>query len=334
MRARCLTAVLAGVVLMLGACSSPGPSRTKSQDVAPGPAPAAAPRGGSPGCGKPLPPTTEVSADRDGVRLRYRLNVPRGFTNATPAPVVLNFHGLGSNAFMQDVYSRLPLVGGERGFIVVTPSSSTGLPGWVLPGLKGEDVADDGAEVKAAGLLLDHLEATLCVDSGREFATGMSNGAGMASALVCGLRGRLAAVAPVSGVNIAEPCPNPRPTSIVAFHGTGDQVIPYDGGPVSVRANYSGVATPDWLRDLRLPSVVDTMDRWARSLGCGRPVQVRVAKDIRLRRYPGCRDGATVSLYTVRGGGHTWPGSLPFSRATTTSIDATDVMLTAFEKAS
>ncbi len=39
-----------------------------------------------------------------------------------------------------------------------------------------------------------------------------------------------------------------------------------------------------------------------------------------------CREGAEVVLYTIYGGGHSWPGSAMPSEITTQDINATDVI--------
>jgi polyhydroxybutyrate depolymerase len=55
-----------------------------------------------------------------------------------------------------------------------------------------------------------------------------------------------------------------------------------------------------------------------------------VATDITRREYPNCADDAAVVLYTIEGGGHTWPGGKPlpewFVGPTSNSIDATSLM--------
>ncbi|ETK35109.1 alpha/beta hydrolase family esterase [Microbispora sp. ATCC PTA-5024] len=263
-----------------------------------------------------------------GRTLGFLLTLPAGFPNTSPAPLVLNYHGLGSNAVQQDAYTRLPVAGSNLGYIVVTPESASGLPGWILPGFGR--FADPDIEIKAAAALLDHLEATLCVDTTREFATGMSNGAGMAAALVCGLDGRLAAVAPVSGLTIARPCAHPRPTTIVAFHGTGDRVVPFDGGPVHLSGRIRGYQVPAWLSRVRLPSFETTLARWTRAMGCRPSSTSRPAPDVTLRTFP-CAGGATVEAYVVDGGGHTWPGGIALDAlGRTARLDATGLILQAF----
>jgi len=55
-----------------------------------------------------------------------------------------------------------------------------------------------------------------------------------------------------------------------------------------------------------------------------------VATDVTRRTYTNCADDAAVVLYTVRGGGHTWPGGKPlpewFVGPTSSAIDATSLM--------
>ena len=87
--------------------------------------------------------------------------------------------------------------------------------------------------------LLNAVEAELCIDSARVFSTGFSVGAGLSVRLACDLSDRIAAIAPVSGVyfppfnprRIPEPgCLSTRPVPVIAFHGTADPGVPFEGG--------------------------------------------------------------------------------------------------------
>jgi polyhydroxybutyrate depolymerase len=55
-----------------------------------------------------------------------------------------------------------------------------------------------------------------------------------------------------------------------------------------------------------------------------------VSGDVTRVEYTGCAGNASVVLYTIQGGGHTWPGgkALPewFVGRTAQSIDATSLM--------
>ena len=52
---------------------------------------------------------------------------------------------------------------------------------------------------------------------------------------------------------------------------------------------------------------------WADELGPTKslrpqPLDTQIAADVTRRSYVGCADNADVQLYTIHGGGHTWPG--------------------------
>ncbi len=253
----------------------------------------------------------------------FLLTLPEG---DGPHPVLLNLHGLGSTAREQAAYSRLPRVGGRRGYIVATPQVAKDRLAWTLPHGFGPD--DTGF----LGALLDRLEQRLCVDRRREFAAGLSYGGAMATALVCGLDGRLAGVAAVGGVNIVRPCRDPEPATLVAFHGTADRVVPYRGGHPLRDA-------PGDLRKLAdlvtLQPVEQVTGGWADALGCPSAATTAPAPGVRLRTWTGCARGARVHLYTISGGGHTWPGPIEVSTlgATNRHLDATRLILDAFDAA-
>jgi polyhydroxybutyrate depolymerase len=330
---RTLPIAALALVTALAACSSSGAgesnasSRSTSTTTG-GPARDASP---SAGCKDPAGPATEETIEVAGTARRYHLALPDD--PKRPAPVVLDLHGLGESAEQHVAYSQLSKTGPKAGAIVVTPSSDNPANSWALPPLGSKD-----ADFMRA--ILDHVEATRCVDRNREVAAGISNGAALSVGLICALDGRLAAVYPVSGVNTLRPCADAKPTTIVAFHGTKDGVIPYQGGKL-----FGGV--PGGTENPRLKSLVNGAGRalvdrvqlqpvetavagWAQQFGCGpTPTDQPIGKDVRHRTYHGCAGGVTVQLYTVDGGGHTWPGAIPVPRlgATTATIDATKIIV-------
>ncbi|WP_157253691.1 alpha/beta hydrolase family esterase [Nonomuraea typhae] len=250
-----------------------------------------------------------------GLNRRYLLALPaRG---RGPWPIVLNLHGLGSNAARQALRSRLPQAGAARGYAVVTPQVAPRRMAWTLPGYYGPD--DTGYLTT----LLDTLVAKGCAVKGQQFAAGMSYGGAMSAALVCGMNGRLAAVAPVAGFNVVPPCEEARPTTIIAFHGTGDQTVPYRGGHPFARSD-SRLRT--LARLVTLPAVESTARKWAAIMGCGAAVTSRVRPGVRLRAWRGCREEASVRLYTIGGAGHVWPRPGSGGR-----IDAAELILNAFD---
>jgi polyhydroxybutyrate depolymerase len=90
--------------------------------------------------------------------------------------------------------------------------------------------------------------------------------------------------------------------SVIAFQGTSDPLMPYAGGGVARRRG-------------RVMSAQRSIGFWGTVAGCSGEVTTRDEPDrvtdgtrVRVTSFNGCRDGRAVELYTIEGGGHTWPG--------------------------
>ena len=265
------------------------------------------------------PGTTEATFDHNGVDRTYRVTIPESENAAAGAPVVVNLHGFTSTAEQQDLISGLPETAGERGYVVVSPQGlDTPVPigdGVVAPFWNIAPTVDvsqlDEADLEAADdigfihALLDQLETDLCLDAEREYLTGMSNGAAMATALICTDDERFAAAAPVAGAVFVSDCSAGDLTPILAIHGDADVLAPYGGGDV--------FGFP-----LDLPAAVDQLTELAALGGCEPEAELEsIGEDVEHRSWPSCADDAEVELYTVLGGGHTWPGSELFEDGVT-----------------
>jgi polyhydroxybutyrate depolymerase len=280
------------------------------------------------GCKRQATPgVTTQHVTVDGTDREYLLSVPTDYSPKRPAPLIFDFHGLGSDMHEQATYSRLDEQAGARGYVVITPDGQ-GEPTqrWSLVRAAGAN--PDVAFVQA---MLTATNRALCIDARRVYATGISNGAMFSTVLACALPGRLAAIAPVAGVNATKVCdPGTPPVSVLAFHGTADPIVPYQGGDY-----FSGAAAARTPGRPQAQPVDDAIAAWAAFDGCGTPPTTRfVADDVQRVAFPKCPKDGTVELYRVVGGGHTWPGSpaVRTSRlgSTTASIDATSLMLDFF----
>jgi polyhydroxybutyrate depolymerase len=257
-----------------------------------------------------------------GVERPYLLHVPASYNPLRPTPLVISLHAGATWPAHQQNLSHWNKLADENGFIVVYPSGTPQLLGvarvWrTWP----EGVLMD---VQFISALIDTLEATYNIDQARIYADGMSNGGGMVFGLSCTLSGRIAAVGMVAAAQQLPSswCTARRPVPMIAFHGNADPLVPYNGGRLGDPFN---PVRPVY------PPVRDFVANWARRNRCaGNPVESMVARDAARTEYPDCAEGATVVLYTLRGGGHSWPGGKPPPRwrvgATNTSIDATSVL--------
>ncbi len=321
---RRLRATVSVVLLLVGvasACSGGGSEEGSARggnptDSAATPSSSATPTGTpSTGCGT-LPATESVEAPPGDAVVTlgdrsYRLGIPADYDRDRPVPLVMNLHGSGSNALEQTTYSEMAARAGERGWITVTPDAIGGK--WEL--------APTGADDEFLTAVFDQVTAGYCVDLDRVHLTGMSLGAWKAAATACAHADRFASIALVTVEVHPSDCP---PMSVVAFHGTADTVVPYGEG-----ADPGVVVTGP---NAGLPGARGNMAGWASAAGCGAEPQVQqIGSDVEHWTYPGCPDGRGVELYSIEGGGHTWPGASIDIGPTTQTIDSTDIALDWFE---
>ncbi len=326
--------VLSGAGCSSGSSNATGTAATSTTSPA---NPAAVAPVPSSGCGTSsvrAGETKETLAAPAGERWYFR-HVPPAHDGTTPVPLVLDLHGYSEGATVHQLMSGLGGFGDEHGFVTITPQGTGPVAQW--------DTALDGPDVKFVGDLLDTVEEQLCVDTMRIYVTGLSNGAFMTSAVACAYSERVAAVAPVAGVRDLPGCHFDRAVPIVAFHGTADGYVSFEGGlgekgldlpaPDGSGRSIRDVAGPEQLRDAGgTKSVPEIMQAWGHRNGCGRGAKEHsVAADVVEVAYD-CPPAAATELYRIEGGGHSWPGS-DFSVSigkivgkTTTSVSADEIM--------
>ena len=252
-----------------------------------------------------------------GQKREYLLYVPRSYDRSKPTPLVISMHAAAMWPAAQMETSQWNRVAESQGFIAVYPAGIGG---------GGPRIwhADGGAglkrDVRFISDLIDALQAAYNIDPARIYANGLSNGGGMSFVLSCTLSDRIAAVGMVGAAHLLPWtwCTDHRPVPMIAFHGTADPVTPYHGGLT-------------WITRQVFPSIPDWTANWARRNRCGTsPVKSVVAADVSRLEYPGCADDAAVVLYTIQGGGHSWPGGTPLAEwmvgPTSNGVDASSQM--------
>jgi len=250
--------------------------------------------------------------------------VPGSYDRAKPTPLVISMHAAMNWPSFQMNLSRWNHAADEHGFIVVYPAGAGGGPkSWSM---KGQRTPSRMPDVVFISELIDTLQASYNIDPARIYANGMSNGGGMAFALSCTLSHRIAAVGAVAAAETLpwSWCQDSRPVPMIAFHGTADRFTPYHGGKV-------------WLAPEPFPSIPEWTASWARRNRCApAPIESPAAADATRLEYTDCANHASVVLYAIRGGGHTWPGGTPMAEwmvgPTSRSIDATSVMWAFFQE--
>jgi len=156
--------------------------------------------------------------------------------------------------------------------------------------------------------MLDQLALKYSVDTRRIYATGLSDGGFMALRVGCNMADRVAAIA---AVGAAMPktmiCLPARPVPALFINGTDDPIVPDNGGTYK----------PGHFHVL---SAEDSTKTWAKFDRCEeKPAQDKLpssdkgGKETKTFTYSACKDNAQVMLYSVKGGGNTWPGGEPYT---------------------
>jgi polyhydroxybutyrate depolymerase len=252
-----------------------------------------------------------------GLLRSVAVHVPPSYDPTIGMPLVLDIHGFTSDAVQEQLLSGMPAKADAEGFVTMQPFG-LGVPrsfnAGVCCGVAAATHVDDVAFISK---LIDKASEELCIDPARIYVTGMSNGGFLSHRLGCELSERIAAIAPVAGTLGISSCQPSRPMPVMAFNGTADSLVPYEGSP-----------------SLGFMSVPDAFAGWAARDGCvGSPVVTFAQGDASCQTYDDCDGGAEVTLCTIDGGGHTWPGGIaipPFGK-TSGDISATDAMWAFFQ---
>jgi polyhydroxybutyrate depolymerase len=271
-----------------GNCSTPG-----GADV---------PRGSDEAGKRGLPEMIRRTLKHGGAERFYEVHVPPQYREGTPTPVVLVWHGGGGFPEAVATQSHMNEVSDRHGFLVAYPAGSGVFKSRLLTfnagsccGYAQNKGIDD---VGFAAALIDDLARAYSVDQKRVYSTGISNGAMMSYRLACELPERIAAIGPVSGVLGVEGKGAGRPVSVIHFHGTDDENSPYQGG--KGRHSFSRV-------DFR--PVSDVVRFWVERNGCPANARGKASRgDAEMTSWGPCKGGTDVVLWTLKGGGHAWPG--------------------------
>jgi polyhydroxybutyrate depolymerase len=261
----------------------------------------------------------------------FAVHLPPGYDSKQHYPVVILLHSLNQDAAEMARLTHFNEFADKDSIIAVYPNAVGGHwnigaaeavvyrrgpyrrpgiwgPGYPPPGprpVPGErrEGAPRNPDLPFFNRMLDKLVTKYSVDTRRIYATGLGEGGFMALRIGCNMADRVAAIATVAA---AMPrtlnCVPARPVPALLMNGTDDPIVHYDGGRYK-----------DGL--LHLLSAEDSAKQWARLNHCSeKPTESKVpplqkgGKDTRVYLFDGCQENAQVALYSVKGGGHTWPG--------------------------
>lgn len=273
--------------------------------------------------------SVEESIGVGGVWRTYVLHVPPTLPASTPVPLLLMLHGGGGTGRQMERLAGFSQLADRAGSIAVYPDGvgRSWNDGRGDPHITAQrERIDDVAFIAA---LIGALSQRYRIDSRRVYVTGISNGGFMAQLLAARLSSRVVAIAPVAagmGPSVAASLHPEQPVSVLVMNGTADPLVPYGGGPV---ARDRGATIP----------TSEIVSKWAAVNRCaGNPTTVSLpdgnsadGSRVKVTTYSACAQRTEVVLYTIEGGGHTWPGGAQYLPArligpVNRDIDATEVI--------
>lgn len=294
------TLALAGALALIASCAPPPPSGTISPtDTSTA---AAVPTGSS-----------SQTITVDGLRRSFLVYRPATLPLTQPVPLVLMIHGGGGTAAAAERSYGWDTEADTGHFLVAYPDGIN--HGWSVGGgcchfTASPTVEDDVAFVSQLVVTLSH---ELPINPAQVYATGISEGGMMSYRLAC-QTSVFTAIGPDSATLLGD-CPSPTPTSVIHIHGTADTRIPYDGSAGSGVHRIHGPAIP------ALNTAWRTTDR------CSPPSTTRSGTVT--TSTAACADGRDVTLVTIDGAGHQWPGAACNLRCTTGTADPPSTALNA-----
>lgn len=230
----------------------------------------------------------ELTIDFGGTDRAYDVQIPASYDNTVALPLLFDLHGYGGSKSQQGSSSGFAELAESVGFIVVRPQGTGVLASWNAgDGCCGNAQNNDLDDVGLMRAIADAVQQAACVDPGRIYATGLSNGGAMSHRLACEAADVFAAVAPVSYPLDFDPfdqCQPARPIPVMHAHGTSDLIVPYNGS-------------------FTAPSTPESFAYWASVNGCtADPILTFEQGSSRCETYDSCADGVSVTLCTVSGG--------------------------------
>jgi polyhydroxybutyrate depolymerase len=280
----------------------------------------------------------------DGLERTFHIHIPSSYSKSVSLPLLIALHGRGGNGESMILVTRKGFdnMADRDGFIVVYPD---GIEMNWNDGRMDEEANDRAhrENINDTGFisaLIDTLIKDYNIDPKRVYITGISNGAIMSYRLACELSDKITAIAPVDGSipnMLLHECSPTMPVSVLAINNVNDPLIPYEGGEIFGHFHIVKLGM--------VLSVKESIMFWVNQNKClAAPIIAeepdRDPKDgTRVTRtdYGGGIKGTEVILYSVDGGGHTWPGGFQYLPVwligkTSRDIDANEVIWDFFKK--
>jgi polyhydroxybutyrate depolymerase len=244
----------------------------------------------------------------NGLVRKALVHLPNQYNPEEKRPLLIVLHGARLSGWIAEATTGFDKIANQENFIVVYPDATH--QQW--------DDGRDGAHNPSYGIndvdfiaqLINYLDWKYHLETSEVYVAGYSSGGMLAQKLGMELSDKVSAIAEVAS---SLPVPQlklqkipSRPLSVLMINGTKDRAFPMAGGTTQIIKVKVGPVAP----------IMTTYQYWV--LANGGVGSLAPKQDLLQKIKNGTtvnllntrtRNGSCVMLYTINGGGHTWPGS-------------------------
>lgn len=244
----------------------------------------------------------------------YHVFTSTKFKKNSNLPLVILLHPGGTDAKTMMSYTSMNELAEKENFICAYPDA---FKKYWNDGRDFDGIPSQLMQIDDVGFILqmiDEIQKEYGIDKKRIFVTGASSGAMMCYRLACEVPEKIKAIAPIIATmpeNLVFKCNPKTPVSIITILGIQDPVVPYKGGDVKLDGVMLG----------RCMSAESTLNFWITANNCTKDSVETIKLDdtdkidgitVTKYVYKNCQNTKTIHYYTMKGGGHAWPGSKPY----------------------
>lgn len=249
----------------------------------------------------------------NGQTRAYKVVIPTKIKGDPLLPLVIALHGNGGNAETLIKETKWDVKATTENFILVAPEASRPIPNKPRNQRNNRQTWNDGSgrfhsgvqnidDVKFIMQMLDELESRYPINKNQIFVTGFSNGASMTFRLAMEVN-RIAAIAPVAGINWMNKASVQHPISLLYIIGAQDNAKPMGGGVTKM-------ANGRILETTVKPAIYTNIEKWATLIDCpSKPSTFTLSEGLTGLRFTNCANNTQIEYIIVDNLGHVWPGA-------------------------